>query len=357
MKRTVYTVLATIAAAITIAAAAAAAETAPQLWLNTNAPPISLPDQNGKKISLSGFKGKNTVLLAFWHPDNPFSVTQLQELQKILKADKKLSAIKVLAVTSGKEVAQRDAAKKKFADSKLDFTILFENRADTTAVPVQYQVAMVPAFIAVNKKGQIATPATSLVTENFGGKKYAALLADIDSGKMANGCMFVPSKDKKDDHSNHKHSKDKSPYDLIGKPVPGFVLADTKGVKQAPGYSKGYKNLIIVFWAPTCPHCRRELPQISAYYNKFASKQSVDVIAVALSDEAKMKDAARDFFKQFSIKYPLVFNEGDKIAPAFNVASVPTAIIVDKKGIVRDVYIGEASMIADVLSCQMDKMK
>ena len=348
MHPRIKTALFAMVMALSISAVCIAADQMPILFLNEQAPGFNLNDATGKKTSLASFKGKNTVILAFWHPENALSITQLQELKKVVK-DKKFAGVKVLAVTVGKEVAQRDAAKKKFRDTGLDFTIIFENREDTTSTNVQYQVWMLPAIYIVNKKGQLATPLISSVTEKIGARSFTDVLSSIESGKSIDACSFTPR------HLTEDDSR-KKVYAMIGKVVPNFTAVDVTGQKQAPSYYKGFKNLIIVFWSPGCPHCRRELPQISNYYNKFGGRQNVQVLAISLRGNANTKSQAMDFFKQFSIKYPLIVDDEGKIDPIFNINSVPTVFLVDKKGIIRDVYIGEAGMVADILSCNVGRM-
>lgn len=335
------------AAAVLVLCRFAAADQLPQLWLNSAAPDFSLKDTAGKKVSLGSCKG-STVILAFWYPENQVSVDELKALKTLL-ADKKFSGVKVLAITSGKEVKDRDAAKKKFAETGLSFPILFEDRQDTTSTNVQYQVWLLPAFYIVSKSGLLSSPLMNTITEKVGNKSFGDYLADVEKGKKVDACLFTPS---------HRGEADYKPiYNLVGKQAPGFIATDTSGQKQAPSYYKGLKNVLLIFWSPGCPHCRRELPQIGNYIKKFGGPQNVQVLAVSIATDDASKKAGKDFLNQFGMTFPLMFDDGDKISKAYGVNSVPTLFLIDKKGLIKDAYVGEVGLIADILQCNVAKMK
>jgi len=344
-------ITAVFALTIMLAVSAGAAEKFPMLWLNNAAPDFTLQDQNGKKVTLSSFKDKSAVVVIFWHPENAGSVTQLKELKKLLDEKKLAKDVKVLAITFGKEVKQRDAAVKKAEDAGLGFTILFEKREDATATNVDYQIAWIPAIYVISKKGELSSPMLTNVTDKSGGKTFEQTLRDAVRGKDVNACSFLPQ--------HREEEKDyKKLYDMIGKPAPDFIDTDDKGKKQAPGYFRGFKNLVVVFWSPGCPHCRRELPQVSSYYKRFSDKQDVEILSVMLGGkDEKSRAAAKEFFKMYGIKFPILFNEDGKIDQAYNVNSVPIAFFIDKKGIVREVFIGEVSLAGDMFRCAAAKLK
>jgi methylamine dehydrogenase accessory protein MauD len=69
------------------------------------APPIKLPDLEGKTVSLAGFKGKETLVL-FWNPGCGFCQGMLDDL-KALEADPPKGAPRLLVVSQGTVEANR----------------------------------------------------------------------------------------------------------------------------------------------------------------------------------------------------------------------------------------------------------
>ena len=327
----------------------AAATPPPALWLNQPPPDFSLENTGGKKVSLSQFKGKNPVVVAFWHPQQDTSVKQLQELKKVLN-DKAFKNVKVLAITTGKEVKDRDAAKAKFKEAGLDFPILFEKRADASATPVTYTVSHLPAFFVVDKSGNLVSPGIGFLSEQVAGKSFKQFLKDALGGKALNACALAPPE-----------RLDEEPYKklfgMMGKPAPDFSATDTDGVKQSLSFYKGKKNVLLIFFYPACPHCRREVPQLHLYNEKWARKQGVQLLAVNIDESAQSKTDAIKFFKLYDMKFPLINQNKDEVSGKYSVQSVPTLFLIDKKGVVRRVFVGEFDLPGDVIHCLADTLK
>ena len=318
------------------------------LWLNDAAPDFSLENTDGKKVSLGQFKGKNPVIVAFWHPQMDTSVQQIKELQNMLK-DKAFKDVKVLAVTFGTEVKDRDAAREAFKKAGVSFPILFEKRTDASAAPVAYMVTGLPAFYVVTKAGKLAAPPVTFVTGDIGGRKFPQVLKDALTGKPLDACAFAPE-DRPDD-PNYKKL-----FDMVGKKAPDFSATDTNGDKQSLSYYKGKKNVLLIFFYPGCSHCRREVPQLSSYNDKWAKKQNVQLLAVNIDEKDQARTDAVKFIKLFNMKFPLINQKNDEVSGKYGVNSVPTLFLIDKKGIVRKVFVGEFAMPGDIIRCLAGKL-
>ena len=338
-----------VALLVVFALSTASAKAEPKLWFNSKAPNFTLTDTKGKKVSLKKYRNKKSVVIAFWSPDFQGSVGELAKLEKIIRDNKLTKKVKVLAVTFGKEVSQRDAAKKKAKEAGIKSTILFEKRTDLSASANVYMVTRLPTFFLVNKKGDLASGAITSVAGSVGGMSFKEYLKDVVDGKKMEACAFKPDR--------LSGSSYKSIYDMVGKKAPDFTAIDSKGKKRTLSSYKGKKEVAIVFWYPGCGHCRRELPQISDYEKKWAKKQKVQVMAVCIDDTANGEKDAIKFFDIAEIKYPLIIDKGGKVNSKYNVHSVPTMFLIDKKGVIQEAFVGEFSMVADILHCLFSKMK
>ena len=257
--------------------------------------------------------------------------------------------VKVLAITFAKEQADRDAAKKKFKEENLNFTILFEKREDLSNVAAQYMIRGLPSFYVVNKKGKLATAAINEVNGKVGGTPFKTMLKNIVNGKTITGCSFKPEP--------NTDKAYKQVYDLVGKTAPEISARDMDGKTQTLSSFKGKNNVVLVFWMPSCGHCRFELPQLKEYADKWGGKQNVKFLAVNIKDDKESIDAARTFINNFDINFPVITDTGGKIGEKYGVFSVPTLLLVDKKGIIRQAFVGEFSLPADVLHCEFGNMK
>ena len=82
-----------------VAGAAQAAPALPAVRVGEQAPDFSLPDLDGKSISLAGFRGKETMLL-FWNPGCGFCQQMLQDL-RTWEVQKPAGTPEILIVSTG----------------------------------------------------------------------------------------------------------------------------------------------------------------------------------------------------------------------------------------------------------------
>lgn len=78
----------------------------------------------------------------------------------------------------------------------------------------------------------------------------------------------------------------------LGSPAPALVLSDTLN-KKADLYALKSKFTMVVFWDPTCGHCKEEIPRLDSMYRAKWKNLGMMVYSVNVN-EAKMTE-----FKQF----------------------------------------------------------
>lgn len=127
-----------------------------------------------------------------------------------------------------------------------------------------------------------------------------------------------------------------------GKPAPDFKLSDRDGKEVSLSDLKG-KVVVVDFWASWCGPCRRVMPIIQEIHEKLADKNVV-VLAVNTWDT---KDDCDKYLKENSnytfrvLMDPSERNSAESVATKlYGVRGIPTTIIIDKKGIVREYAIG-----------------
>lgn len=106
-----------------------------------------------------------------------------------------------------------------------------------------------------------------------------------------------------------------------------FTLLDLSGkswrLKELTG-----KVVLVNFWATWCPPCRKEMPDLEALSKKFAKK---GLVVLAITDEERGKVEA--FLKKdMPVTYPVLLDEGRKVAEQFGVEGIPKTFIYDREG-------------------------
>jgi peroxiredoxin len=63
----------------------------------------------------------------------------------------------------------------------------------------------------------------------------------------------------------------------------------------------------------------------------------LELVAISLDDEAK---EIPSFIKSTGVKFPVGWDGAKKVPPCFDIGKMPTAYIVDRKGVVRFIHRG-----------------
>jgi peroxiredoxin len=98
---------------------------------------------------------------------------------------------------------------------------------------------------------------------------------------------------------------------------------------------RGKKPVVLAFWATWCPNCRRDLPKMNAYYEKYKNK--VAAVAINMQEDAA---TVADFVTASKISLPVALDSGSA-AQAYGVQYTNTHILVDKDGIIIKTVVGD----------------
>ncbi|HEX6847722.1 MAG TPA: TlpA disulfide reductase family protein [Chitinophagaceae bacterium] len=135
---------------------------------------------------------------------------------------------------------------------------------------------------------------------------------------------------------------------LVGNPLTSFHLTDLDNNEWDLDKLKG-KALVINFWFTACKPCILEMP----YLNKLVAdnKDSVVFIAPAPENETQIKR----FLKKYSFEYNIIPSAADFMT-SMSIENFPTHLVVDKEGIIRQVFIGYADDIKEKLQVEINKL-
>ncbi len=94
--------------------------------------------------------------------------------------------------------------------------------------------------------------------------------------------------------------------------------------------------VLINFWASWCGPCRQEMPVLDQLYRKY---KPAGFTLLGVNVEPKSADAL-GFLKTTPVSFPILFDTQSKVSNLYEVAGMPSTVIVDRKGTVRYVHQG-----------------
>ncbi|HSI44587.1 MAG TPA: TlpA disulfide reductase family protein [Methylophilus sp.] len=106
-----------------------------------------------------------------------------------------------------------------------------------------------------------------------------------------------------------------------------WVMQDTAGKTHQLSQYKG-KWLLVNYWAPWCPPCLEEMPELVAFYDEYRLK-NVMVLGVAVQYETEK--SVRDFAEDMLISYPIILGSAQK-KPLPQPEVLPTTYIYQPDG-------------------------
>jgi len=132
-----------------------------------------------------------------------------------------------------------------------------------------------------------------------------------------------------------------SPDDIMRMDLVGAFAPDWKDVSvvsgsfpTTPGALHG-RVVLLDFWATWCAPCRVAIPKLDALQARYGA-QGLSVLGVS-TEEAP--DVAA-FTRHMAMRYGVAVDKEGQTTRAYGVASLPTLVVIDKRGVVRDVAIG-----------------
>ena len=122
----------------------------------------------------------------------------------------------------------------------------------------------------------------------------------------------------------------------VGRPAPALRGLRTNVGTRGPTLDdfKG-KVVVLDFWASWCVACRVTSTHMNRWHDRFASRD-LEVVGVAAESSEEMAQGAR----RFGIRYRTCADPDMDTSAAYRVHELPSVIVIDRRGVVRDVATG-----------------
>jgi thiol-disulfide isomerase/thioredoxin len=137
----------------------------------------------------------------------------------------------------------------------------------------------------------------------------------------------------------------------IGSSAPSFELSDLRGQTVSLSQFKG-KIVILDFWATWCGPCRLSMPLLE----KLQKENPNDLKLLAINLEEPL-DLVRDYVARQNINTTVLLDSEGKVGRIYGSESIPMQVLIDKKGIIRDVKVGFSPSMGEQLRKQLDQLR
>jgi peroxiredoxin len=123
----------------------------------------------------------------------------------------------------------------------------------------------------------------------------------------------------------------------IGEVAPEIDLPTLTGERITLSKLQG-RPVLINFWATWCSPCRQEFPALVRKQKQYQDQGFV-ILGVNTGDE-NSDEGVLAFMRNTLVTFPIARDRDGRAAHMYNIRGLPTTVFVDRKGIVRDIFIG-----------------
>ena len=95
-------------------------------------------------------------------------------------------------------------------------------------------------------------------------------------------------------------------------------------------------TLFVDFWASWCGPCRQEMPLLDSIYKKY-SKLGFTMIGVNVEPDPGL---ANKWLQATPVSFPILYDTESKVSKLYDVAGMPSTVIIDRQGKVRVIHKG-----------------
>ena len=276
----------------------------------------------GDKISLKGELNDDINI------SSPLLYDKLNNIPEISEAEKKF---KLLLNEYSSLYSDREKNKEKIEEMKKQSKDMIARIEDAKLKYVKQNIdCLVSAYFVTQMGAKKGTEAYTMLTDN---------IKDGVMGEMLSQVM---------ERNKNTIAREKARENIQpGKAAPEFRLKNLKDEEMTLTSFRG-KYVLLDFWGTWCGWCIKGMPKMKQYYAKYKNK--MEIVGINCRDT---EDKWRAGVKELKLPWTNLYNgNSNEITNNYAIAGYPTKILIDPKGKIVEVFVGES----DAMYKKLDKM-
>lgn len=118
-------------------------------------------------------------------------------------------------------------------------------------------------------------------------------------------------------------------------PAADFSLPSRGGPPVSLSALRG-QVVLINFWATWCGPCRKEMPLLEQIQKKYAPL-GFTMLGINVEEDTTQMEA---FLGDVPVTFPVLLDPANQVSKLYDVAAMPSTVIVDRKGNIRFIHQG-----------------
>lgn len=153
-----------------------------------------------------------------------------------------------------------------------------------------------------------------------------------------------------------KPKKRRPVLDTVGNPAPEYDLQTMDGFPVTNRELIGHPATVLNFFAPNCPHCKRQIPKLEQVRQQF---EPLGFRFVNVSERMRKDftpDEVLSVVSGLGANAELAIDAGNKIGRRFKATSYPCLIVIGSNGVIEHVVSGNKKTLVPDLSAKLESI-